>query len=333
MNVNTNTGSINGNGRTIVITSLIMMAVFIVVSTLVFFISLKSEEQVMVPNVTGKDLPEALLELQAKELYPKIQLRYSEKEKGIIIEQDPAAGSIVKGGKRIELVISQGTVASTIQNYIGENIEEVQRQLKELFTSDNRHYIRVKQPPLIKPSNEPAGTILEQEPPAGSPVFNNMELTFVVSQGSEEKTTAVPNLVNADLDTVYRTMQKAQLVFAFSASDSASSKNVISISKQNSTPQSSVPLFSRVELSVALPEPPPEGMVCGILQTTLMDFPYPFTVSLHAAYQNGGKKQLVSFRHPGGDCSIPYMVPKGTTLSIEVLNKEVYAITAGTQAQ
>ena len=53
MNVNTSTGSINGNGKTIVITSLIMMVVFIVVSTLVFFISLKSEEQVMVPNVTG----------------------------------------------------------------------------------------------------------------------------------------------------------------------------------------------------------------------------------------------------------------------------------------
>ena len=51
---------ISGNGKTIVITSLVMLIVFVAVSTLVFFISLKSAEQVMVPNVVGKDLPEAL---------------------------------------------------------------------------------------------------------------------------------------------------------------------------------------------------------------------------------------------------------------------------------
>lgn len=319
---------ISGNGKTIIITSLVMLVVFIAVSTLVFFISLKSAEQVMVPNVVGKDLPEALLDLQARELYPRIQLRYSQKadEKGLILEQDPSPGAIVKGGKRIELVVSQGTVIDTVQNYIGENIEDVQNRIRELFTSGSRQYIQIKQPYLTKYSAEPAGTILEQEPAAGTPISNNMELTFVVSKGTQAETTQVPNMTGADLKKIYQVMQRAAVTFAFTAGSTTGTD--ITVQQQSAAAQSEVPVFSPVTLTVSLPESV-NGMVSGILKTTLAEFPYPFTVLLYAAYPNGDKDLLTSFRHPGGACSIPYTVPEGTQLSLEVLNKEVYTETVG----
>ena len=319
---------ISGNGKTIVITSLVMLIVFIAVSTLVFFISLKSAEQVMVPNVVGKDLPEALLDLQARELYPRIQLRYSQKadEKGLILEQDPSPGAIVKGGKRIELVVSQGTVIDTVQNYIGENIEDVQNRIRELFTSGSRQYIQIKQPYLTKYSAEPAGTILEQEPAAGTPIANNMELTFVVSKGTQAETTQVPDMAGADLKKIYQVMQRAAVTFAFTAGSTTGTD--ITVQQQSAAAQSGVPVFSPVTLTVSLPESA-NGMVSGILKTTLAEFPYPFTVSLYAAYPNGDKDLLTSFRHPGGACSVPYTVPEGTKLSLEVLNKEVYTETVG----
>lgn len=319
---------ISGNGKTIVITSLVMLIVFVAVSTLVFFISLKSAEQVMVPNVVGKDLPEALLDLQARELYPRIQLRYSQKadEKGLILEQDPSPGAIVKGGKRIELVVSQGTVIDTVQNYIGENIEDVQNRIRELFTSGSRQYIQIKQPYLTKYSAEPAGTILEQEPAAGTPISNNMELTFVVSKGTQAETTQVPDMAGADLKKIYQVMQRAAVTFAFTAGSTTGTD--ITVQQQSAAAQSGVPVFSPVTLTVSLPEPA-NGMVSGILKTTLAEFPYPFTVSLYAAYPNGDKDLLTSFRHPGGACSVPYTVPEGTKLSLEVLNKEVYTETVG----
>ena len=319
---------ISGNGKTIVITSLVMLIVFIAVSTLVFFISLKSAEQVMVPNVVGKDLPEALLDLQARELYPRIQLRYSQKadEKGLILEQDPSPGAIVKGGKRIELIVSQGTVIDTVQNYIGENIEDVQNRIRELFTSGSRQYIQIKQPYLTKYSAEPAGTILEQEPAAGTPISNNMELTFVVSKGTQAETTQVPDMAGADLKTIYQVMQRAAVTFAFTAGSTTGTD--ITVQQQSAAAQSGVPVFSPVTLTVSLPESA-DGMVSGILKTTLAEFPYPFTVSLYAAYPNGDKDLLTSFRHPGGACSVPYTVPEGTKLSLEVLNKEVYTETVG----
>lgn len=319
---------ISGNGKTIVITSLVMLIVFVAVSTLVFFISLKSAEQVMVPNVVGKDLPEALLDLQARELYPRIQLRYSQKadEKGLILEQDPSPGAIVKGGKRIELVVSQGTVIDTVQNYIGENIEDVQNRIRELFTSGSRQYLQIKQPYLTKYSAEPAGTILEQEPAAGTPISNNMELTFVVSKGTQAETTQVPDMAGADLKKIYQVMQRAAVTFAFTAGSTTGTD--ITVQQQSAAAQSGVPVFSPVTLTVSLPESA-NGMVSGILKTTLAEFPYPFTVSLYAAYPNGDKDLLTSFRHPGGACSVPYTVPEGTKLSLEVLNKEVYTETVG----
>ena len=319
---------ISGNGKTIVITSLVMLIVFVAVSTLIFFISLKSAEQVMVPNVVGKDLPEALLDLQARELYPRIQLRYSQKadEKGLILEQDPSPGAIVKGGKRIELVVSQGTVIDTVQNYIGENIEDVQNRIRELFTSGSRQYLQIKQPYLTKYSAEPAGTILEQEPAAGTPMSNNMELTFVVSKGTQAETTQVPNMTGADLKKIYQVIQRAAVTFAFTAGSTTGTD--ITVQQQSAAAQSEVPVFSPVTLTVSLPESV-NGMVSGILKATLAEFPYPFTVSLYAAYPNGDKDLLTSFRHPGGACSIPYTVPEGTQLSLEVLNKEVYTETVG----
>ena len=319
---------ISGNGKTIVITSLVMLIVFVAVSTLIFFISLKSAEQVMAPNVVGKDLPEALLDLQARELYPRIQLRYSQKadEKGLILEQDPSPGAIVKGGKRIELVVSQGTVIDTVQNYIGENIEDVQNRIRELFTSGSRQYLQIKQPYLTKYSAEPAGTILEQEPAAGTPIANNMELTFVVSKGTQAETTQVPNMAGADLKKIYQVMQRAAVTFAFTAGSTTGTD--ITVQQQNAAAQSEVPVFSPVTLTVSLPEST-NGMVSGILKTTLAEFPYPFTVSLYAAYPNEDKDLLTSFRHQGGACSVPYTVPEGTQLSLEVLNKEVYTETVG----
>ena len=84
----------------------------------VFFASVKGEEEVMVPQVVGKELSDALLEMQVKELYPKIILRYSDnpEDKGFILDQTPVAGSIVKAGKRINLTVSRGTVVDKVED-------------------------------------------------------------------------------------------------------------------------------------------------------------------------------------------------------------------------
>ena len=134
-------------------------------------------------------------------------------------------------------------------------------------------------------------------------------------------------MAGADLKTIYQVMQRAAVTFAFTAGSTTGTD--ITVQQQSAAAQSEVPVFSPVTLTVSLPESA-DGMVSGILKTTLAEFPYPFTVSLYAAYPNGDKDLLTSFRHPGGAYSVPYTVPEGTKLSLEVLNKEVYTETVGT---
>ena len=78
------------NKKTYILGCLALIFIMIFVFTAVFFISVKGPEEVMVPNVVGKELTQALLDMQIKELYPRIQLRHSnsitEKGKNIKIE-------------------------------------------------------------------------------------------------------------------------------------------------------------------------------------------------------------------------------------------------------
>ena len=62
--------------RTLIFTIVLIMAAIMLLGTAAaFFISVKSPERVMVPDVTGTELTEALQEMQVKQLYPKIQMR------------------------------------------------------------------------------------------------------------------------------------------------------------------------------------------------------------------------------------------------------------------
>ena len=109
--------SLEANGK-----ALILMSLLTIMVMAVFFLSVKGKEEVMVPNVVGKELSAALLEMQVKELYPKLQLKYSNfvDDKGTVLEQSPPAGSIVKAGRRINLVVSRGAVIDTVKDYVGQ---------------------------------------------------------------------------------------------------------------------------------------------------------------------------------------------------------------------
>ena len=106
-----------------------------IIAISVFFIVVRGAEQTMVPDVQGLELTKALMDLQVKELYPRIQLRYTQTsaDKGLILEQNPMPGTIVKAGRRIRLVVSQGALVNTIENYLGKNIDDVRMDLHTLY--------------------------------------------------------------------------------------------------------------------------------------------------------------------------------------------------------
>ena len=152
--------SLQANGKTFVATVIAAVLVMLFFALVVFFLNLKGPEEVMVPEVKGKELTEALLEMQKKELYPKITLRYSEVpgDKGTILDQSPSAGSIVKGYSRVSLVVSRGVIVDHVENYVGQNFDELKMNLQTLFAGSANPLIVLAEP-AYKPDLSAAGTL------------------------------------------------------------------------------------------------------------------------------------------------------------------------------
>jgi len=294
----------------------------------VFFTFVKGEEKVMVPQVVGKELSEALLEMQVKELYPKIILRYSDnpEDKGCILDQSPVAGSIVKAGKRINLTVSRGTVVDKVEDFKGWNIDEVKSHLKTLFAAMSKPLINLSEP-LYEYNSAEAGTVLSQNPPAGTSISDPITLKLVVSRGPENQKIKVPNIVSLSLREIYSQMASSDLMFDFSIGETdAGEAQIIS---QMPVADEVLSKNSRVEAVIGFPAA--KGLsstVYGIFKQTLPEYAYPLKMELISLPPSGGKSSsIVKFTHMGGNLTIPYAVPKNTVLVLYVEGKEFSQIT------
>lgn len=316
---------IRENSRTVLLTGTCILLVTIAACVVAFSLSLKGSEQVMVPDVKGKDLAVAMLEMQAKELYPKIQLRYSDKtnDKGFILEQSPGPGAIVKAGRRINLVVSRGVIVDKVENFVGQNVDDVKIHLQALFTSMAVPLVSIKDPPSYKFSASPAGTILEQDPLPDTPIASPVEVKFIVSKGPENDKINVPELTGLSISEALIEMGKTEAVFDFTGRAPEGRESAGTVVSQMPAGGSLVNSYSRVDAVIALPVKSPDGRIYGILTETLPVYPYPFKVRIDAVTPKGERYELVSMKHPGGKLTVPYAVPDGTVLALTILNKEV----------
>lgn len=316
------------NSRTVLLSGLSVLILTIAACLVVFSLAIKVGEQVMVPDVEGKDLAVAMLEMQAKELYPKIQLRYSDRsnDKGMILEQSPSAGSIVKAGRRINLVVSRGIIVDRVENFVGQNIDDVKIHLQTLFTSMATPLLSVAEPPLYRFSSSPAGTILEQNPLPDTPLSEPVLVKLVVSKGPENDKVSVPSITGLSITETLIEMCRSHVIFDFSSRAPEGKENAGTVVSQMPAGASLVNAYSRVQAVVALPVKSPDGRVYGIFTETLPEYPYPFQIKLEAVTPTGDRRELVSMKHPGGSLSVPYAVQDGTVLVLTILNKEVESV-------
>jgi len=316
------------NSRVILISSATALSLTVAACIVVFFLSLKGSEKVMVPDVRGKDLAVAMLAMQAKELYPKLQLRYSDKpeDKGLILEQSPRAGSIVKAGRRINLVVSKGVIVDRVENFTGQNIDDVKIHLQALFTSMAVPLLSVKEPPLYRFSTETAGTILEQDPPPDTAITGPVALSLVVSRGPENDRVSVPAITGLTITDALVSMARSQVIFDFAARNPEGREVAGTVVSQLPAENARVNSWSRVSAVIAMPVTPTDGKVYGIFAETLPVYPYPFQLKLEAVTPKGERYELVSMKHPGGSLTVPYAVEEGTVLILTILNKEVASL-------
>lgn len=306
----------------LIITCVSAFLIMFLVAILVFFKNVEGPEKVLVPNVVGKQLEDALLEMQAKELYPKINLRYSDVpgDEGAILEQSPKAGAIVKGYSRVSLVVSRGVVVDKVDDYVGMNINELQLKLQTLFAGQTKPLI-VLGNPKYKPDLTDAGTILEQDPPAGTSISEPVTVELVVSRGPNYENTRPPKVVGQSVNDLLQTITRSKVVFDIKSHIALDDEKIGTVVSQQTFDSEFVPNYSRVEIEMAMPDKPINDNVYGIFEAKLADYPYPVPMKLEAVPEEGNSYTILSFSHPGGNVTIPYAVPKGTELVLYVVEK------------
>jgi beta-lactam-binding protein with PASTA domain len=307
-----------------------MMAVLVVIVGIIaisiFFVAVRGAEQTLVPEVRGKELTEALLELQAKELYPRIQLRYSQssRDRGQILEQDPRAGTIVKAGRQIRLVVSQGVMINRVENYVGRNIEDVRMDLQTFVASSGAPLLTLKEPLMYDFSPEAPGTILRQKPEPGTDISGPIRLEFVVSQGQEHTLLTVPQLTGLSLSSALEQIGRMGIVFEFTLREIREGEKGETVVYQAPAAGTSVTSNVIIDLVVNTPAQLKEGEVFKLFTFAMPRNPYPLPVRLEALLPSGERLRLISVEYPGGRFTVPYRLPVDSVLILSMMNREIH---------
>jgi beta-lactam-binding protein with PASTA domain len=288
-----------------------------------FVLSLRGREQILVPEVRQEELAEALIELQERELHGVVQLRYHSDPnlKGKVVEQDPASGTLVRAGKEVSLTVSQGAIVDRVGDYTGRTLQEVRSELATLFTTFDA-LLQVGEVSYVF-SDEPAGTVLEQDPEPGTELSGTTPLDLVVSRGADVRRVSVPSYSGLNYQEAIDLLAEQNTPFVFSLADTAQAGAGGIVVDQEPEAGESVAAGSRVRLTMMPPDEVPEAMVFGLFERVLPDYPVAVDVTLEAIDPDGERETLFSMKHPGGEIAVPYMVEENSRIVLSRFDTEV----------
>ncbi|MDQ0198550.1 Stk1 family PASTA domain-containing Ser/Thr kinase [Neobacillus ginsengisoli] len=142
---------------------------------------LLAAKDVKIPDVSGKDLNDAIVKLHSKGLQvgKKIEMTNEEIATGNVIKTDPNAGSTVKENSKITIYISSGKEKYDLSDFVGRQYDDV-----VLILAKN-NFKDIKKTEVYNDSDP--GTIISQNPSGGQKVVpEDTVLEFEVSKGPEK---------------------------------------------------------------------------------------------------------------------------------------------------
>ena len=154
-----------------------------------------------VPDVTGLPEREAVRKLKARGFAVGSRRESSsEVEAGRVIETEPAAGTAIEGGSEVTLVVSEGADLADVPDVVGLSQQIAESQIDGAGLIANVE---------TQDSDSPEGMVIEQDPPAGSEVETDSEVTIVVSTGAGS--VLVPDVEGLFRDGAVRVLQNRGL--------------------------------------------------------------------------------------------------------------------------
>jgi eukaryotic-like serine/threonine-protein kinase len=152
--------------------------------------------RVDVPDVLGGRETDAVVTIRAAGLVPDAHEIFSDKPAGTVIAQDPKGGTSVVKGSTVRINISKGQQNIGIPSVIGQSYDNASKQLRAAGFTPVRQDVD---------SEQPKGTVVDQDPAPGSLQPPGTEVTLSVSTG--QTTTSVPDVVGDDEETARTTLE------------------------------------------------------------------------------------------------------------------------------
>ncbi|MCX6571520.1 MAG: PASTA domain-containing protein [Candidatus Aminicenantes bacterium] len=178
------------------LSSLLFLILFFL-SAVIFSQVLLKSETVSVPDLTGETVGQARAELAKKDLsVAQSGTELSDRwERGLIVRQDPAAGSRIRVTKVVGVVTSSGSEKVTVPDLAGKSLDETLTLLQAAGLLKGK-LTQVHTPRL------PAGRVLDQKPAPGAVVERNLPVGLLLSQGDVDDRYIMPDLIGLKADGV-----------------------------------------------------------------------------------------------------------------------------------
>jgi beta-lactam-binding protein with PASTA domain len=292
-----------------------------------FFFSLRGAEETTVPDVRNMELLEGVLDLQERGLVPDVEVRYTSDPglEGQIISQSPPAGTFVRVGKKINLVVSLGARVDRIDAYVGRNITDVRAELRAIFVN-GQPTIQIGEVIYDFDESEP-GTILAQDPAPGTEISSLTDVALVVSRGPDVERIAVPSFVGLQFETAVARLAQNQIPFTLVVRDAEIDEASGYVVAQAPEAGEEVEVDSFVEITMTRPASAiiPEGEVFGVFERTLPAYAVDVELSLEAWTPSGDREVIYSMlHHPGTHIAIPYVLPENSSLILYRSDEEIF---------
>jgi len=284
---------------------------------IVMQVALRGSVDAVTPSVEGDEVVNALEKVTKAGLNLKIiSLEYDDdKPRNVIITQIPKAGTSMKHGRDVRVVISRGPREFDMPDLTDLSLRQGTNSLQEkgisLAAVSKAH------------SDTEEGKIISQYPPAGSHVTDLSQVELLVSLGDRPKTVMMPDFTGMQIEQAKKDIVKAGFAI----------KNVVYENRAEGTagmlvshsPPPGMPVEAGAEITLAVLKP---SQSPGKPTTFTM---YSFTLPTNAedaaikAVQEskGVQKEIYSHNHHGGDTVSLMVETDGPTIVRVYLNEKL----------
>lgn len=188
-----------------IILSLILVGV---ASSIAVIAILLRQQEVRVPDITNRDIVTAIEVISEQGLQIKVERREPSQTvpKDAVISQTPSAGSSIKKGRPVKVVVSLGPSELQAPDLVGQHFRKAEMELRRLgFFLEGISRVA---------SDEiPRDIVIAQDPPAGAELEKGGRISLLISGGKRPEIFIMPELVGKRAEEAVRLLDRYGLQY------------------------------------------------------------------------------------------------------------------------